>query len=79
MEVRISMPPTARETYAQIVRDLPPAERLRLAALILQDLTRSDSSVLDNRDDWSGQDERDLTEFSLQYAATLYPEDEELV
>lgn len=69
---------TAREVFSQSVRALPPVERLRLAALILDDLTQSDLSVVDIRDTWSTQDRADLTAFSLAYAATLYPEDEEL-
>ncbi len=45
----------------------------------LQDLARSTVAVLDTSDAWSEQDQRDLTAFSLQYAAKLYPEEEELV
>lgn len=69
---------TAREVFSETVRDLPPVERLRLAALILEDLTHTNPSVVDIGDTWSGQDQADLTAFSLQYAATVYPEDEEL-
>jgi len=47
----------------QNVRPLPPSEHLRI----------------DHSDTWSEQDRRDLTAFSLQYAATLYPEEEEIV
>jgi hypothetical protein len=36
-------------------------------------------AVVDRSDTWTEQDQRDLTTFSLQYAAELYPEDEELV
>jgi hypothetical protein len=32
------MPPTIQEIYTQILRTLPPADRLRLATLILNDL-----------------------------------------
>jgi hypothetical protein len=70
---------TAQEIFTETVRDLPPSERLRLAALILQDLAQSEVAVVDRRDTWTEQDQRDLTIFSLQYAAKLYPEDEELV
>lgn len=71
--------PTAQEVYLQTVRDLPPRERLRLAALILDDLTHADEARVDSNDAWSEQDQSDLTTFSLQYAATLYPEHEEYV
>lgn len=70
---------TARDVFTRTVRTLPPAERLRLTALILDDLTRSTPTVEDSADMWSDQDQRDLTAFTLQYAAMLYPEDEELV
>jgi len=70
---------TAQEVFAETVRALPPSERLRLAALILQDLAQSEVAVVDRSDTWSEQDQNDLTTFSLQYAAELYPEDEELV
>jgi hypothetical protein len=70
---------TAQEVFTETVRDLPPSERLRLAALILQDLAQSEVAVVDRSDSWTEQDQRDFTTFSLQYAAELYPEDEELV
>ena len=69
---------TARDVFSEAVRVLPPTERLRLAALILDDLTQSNQSVIDNSDTWSAQDRADLTTFSLLYAATIYPEDEEI-
>lgn len=70
---------TAQEVYQQTVRALPPTERLRLAALILDDLTQADLTFIDSGTIWSEQDQRDLTTFSLEYASTIYPEDEELV
>lgn len=73
------MTTNAQEAFTQIVLALPPVERLRLAALILDDLTRSDPPSVTQDDTWSKQDEQDITAFSLQYAATIYPEDEELV
>jgi len=73
------MPITAQEVFAETVRALPPTERLRLAALILQDLAQADMAVVDTSSVWSEQDQSDLTTFSLQYAAKLYPEEDELV
>ena len=70
---------TAQEVFTETVQALPLNERLRLAALILQDLARSDVAVVDTSNAWSEQDQRDLTAFSLQYAAKLYPEKDELV
>ena len=70
---------TAQEVFTETVRALPPTERLRLAALILQDLAQADMAVVDISSVWSEQDQRDLTGFSLQHAAKLYPEEDELV
>ena len=70
---------TAQEVFTETVRALPPSERLRLAALILQELTQSEVAGVDRSDTWNEQDQRDLTTLSLQYAAELYPEEEELV
>jgi hypothetical protein len=71
--------PTAQEVFAETVRALPPTERLRLAALILDDLAKSNLAVIDNDNSWSEQDQSELITFSLKHAATLYPENEELV
>ncbi len=73
------MTPTAEEVFTTTVRGLPPNERLRLAALILDDFARSDLEVVQKSDSWSQQDRMDLTAFSLKNAAELYPEEEELV
>jgi hypothetical protein len=70
---------TAQEVFTETVRSLPPTERLRLAALILQDLAQADMAVVDVSSVWSEQDQRDLAAFSLQHAANLYPEEDELV
>ena len=70
---------TAQEVFTETVRVLPPSERLRLAALILQELSQSDLALVGRNDTWSEQDQRDLTAVSLKYAAELYPEEEELV
>ena len=73
------MPITAQEIYNQVVRTLSPTERLRLATLILNELVQQNVSVIDQSDTWTEQDQMDLTNFSLQYAATLFPEDEETI
>jgi hypothetical protein len=67
---------TAQEIFTRDVRDLPVSERLRLAAIILQDLTHPG---VEQRESWSDQDQQDLTAFSLQHASQIYPEDEDLV
>ena len=70
---------TAQEVFAETVKALPPTERLRLAALILQDLAQTNVAVVDTNSAWSDQDQHELTIFSLQYAAKLYPEEDELL
>jgi len=72
------MPTTIQEIYIQVIRALPPAERLRLATLILNDLVQHNADVVDQSDAWTEQDQLDLVTFSLQYAATGYPESQEL-
>jgi hypothetical protein len=64
---------TAREIYENSVAQLPPADRLRLAAWILDDLVASDGAGLDIRDDWSNQDVADLTAYSLKHADASAP------
>ncbi len=72
---------TAKEVYAETVRALTPGEQLRLAALILDKLTRPamPPGLVDSAEDWTDQDRMDLTAFSLQYAGSVYPEDEGLI
>lgn len=69
---------TAQEIYTHILRTLPPTERLRLASLILNNLVDKNLSIIDQSDSWSKQDKIDVTNFSLQYAATIFPEGEEI-
>ncbi len=73
------MATTAQEIFARDVRELPPAERLRLASLILQDLTQPGVAVVEVGEDWSEQDQQDLTAFSLEHANRIYLEDQDLV
>lgn len=69
---------TAQEVFTETVRTLPLSEQLRLAALILQELAQSEMAGVDRTDTWNEQDQRDVTTLVLQYAAELYPEEEEL-
>ena len=73
------MTATAQEVFTETVRALSPNEQFRLATLILQELAQSEVVVVERSDTWSEQDQSDLTSFSLQYAAKLYPEKENLV
>lgn len=72
------MPTTIQEIYTQILHTLPPAERLRLATLILNDLVQHDTDIVDQSDTWTEQDQLDLSNFSVQYGATGHLNDEGL-
>lgn len=66
------------EIYDQIIDIFLPAERLRLATLILNNLVEQNAGVIDKSHTWTEEDISDLTDFSLQYAATAYNHNEEL-
>ncbi|PZV27303.1 MAG: hypothetical protein DCF12_05340 [Snowella sp.] len=67
---------TAQEIYTQILGELSPNERLRLATLILNDLVEQPLSVINQSDTWTEQDQSDLLSFSSQYAVTSLYETE---
>jgi hypothetical protein len=69
---------TVQEIYQNIVATLPLSDRLRIAALILNDLTQQNVAVIDANDTWTEQDQLDLTSFSLQYANSLFPNEEDM-
>lgn len=68
-----------QEIYTQLVSSLSPAERLQLATLILNNLVQQNAVDIDDSDSWTAQDQLDVAAFSLQYAATVFPENEEFV
>ncbi len=67
---------TAKEIYAETVRDLPSSERLRLATLILEDLAESAAPALDYSDAWTEEDLQDLVAFSQLNAAWKQGDDD---
>ena len=69
-------PMSARELYDESIKPLPAVDRLRLAAIILDDLAATSGAGLDVRDDWSEQDIADLAAYSLKYAAGSSPHEE---
>ena len=73
------MPFTAANVFTETVKALPPTEKLRLAALILEDLAKPSLEAIDISDSWSREDELDLSTFTMRYAEEAYPEDEALV
>lgn len=70
---------TIQEIYQNIVTTLPLSDRLRLAALILNDLTQQNIDLIDTSDTWTEPDQIELMSFSLQYANSLFPDGEEIV
>ncbi|MBI4556943.1 MAG: hypothetical protein HY706_05110 [Candidatus Hydrogenedentes bacterium] len=60
--------PNAKEIYVEHIRTLPMSERLRLATIILEDLSTSGAPLLDYADSWSQEDMRDAAAYSLQRA-----------
>jgi hypothetical protein len=57
-----------QDIYTQVVQDLPPAEQLRLATLILNALVGQQAQTIDESNTWTDADQADLVNFSLQYA-----------
>jgi hypothetical protein len=64
--------------YDRVLSTLSPTDRLRLATLILNDLVQQNLSVVDEGETWTEEDKLDVKTFSLQYAATIFPENEEI-
>ena len=69
------MSPIAEEIYTSVVQTLSPTDRLQLATLILDGL-KQNISTIDISDNWIEQDRSDVTNFSLQYSDSLFPEEE---
>ena len=66
---------TAEEVYGQVVKSLPISDRFKLAMLILNDIPPQ--AVVDYSEEWTVEDMRDLTIYSLRYAAQSFGEEEE--
>jgi hypothetical protein len=70
---------TAQGAFDATVRSMLAKERLQLAAPSLEGLSHSDVRMVDSDPVWQPQDERDVNAFALTFAASIYPEDEDLV
>lgn len=57
---------TIAEVYNTAVKPLPVADRLRLAALILNDIPQT--SIVDESDEWSDEDLADFSVHSARHA-----------
>ncbi|MBD2426502.1 hypothetical protein [Phormidium sp. FACHB-1136] len=71
------MPTEIQKIYTHILSTLSSKEQLQLATLILNNLVQGTVGV-DDSDTWTEQDQLDLATFSLQYAMTTFPDDEEI-
>ena len=67
----------AQELYSEAVSQMSPRQRLRLAALILDDLAAS-AETIDFSDAWNEQDQIDLAAFAFSHGTSLYGQDEEI-
>jgi hypothetical protein len=64
---------SARELYEKNIRQLPALERLRLATLILDELTAANGAGLDVCDEWTDEDISELAAYSLKHGASAAP------
>jgi hypothetical protein len=60
------MTKTVQEIYSEVVKILPLDERLRLATMILNDLTNKNISLVNYSDTWAQEDQIDIVNYSLQ-------------
>jgi hypothetical protein len=56
---------TIQELYNQSIKPLPPADRLRLAALILNDIPPQ--AVVDYSEEWTEEDLQDFTRATWEH------------
>jgi hypothetical protein len=69
---------TVQDIYQNLVGNLSVGDRLNLAALILNNLTQQEIAIIDTSDTWTTQDQLELASFSMQYANSLFPDDEDM-
>jgi hypothetical protein len=60
---------TIQQLYDQSIKNLPAAERLRLATLILNDIPSE--AVIDYREGWSDEDLQDFSRASWEHVHRL--------
>lgn len=66
---------TAESVYESSVATVPKSEQLKLAALILDNLTATAAAGLDYSDSWSDDDLCDVAPYAADYSAVLYGEE----
>jgi len=65
-------------TIISLEGTLSVSDRLRFAPMILKYLSHQNMAVLDESNTWTEQYQLDITAFSLQYAANLFADNEEI-
>ncbi|MEM9767807.1 MAG: hypothetical protein AAF892_08010 [Cyanobacteria bacterium P01_D01_bin.71] len=73
----VDVPTAIQEIHSRILSTLSPTKRLQSLTLILNSLVQENIAV-DDSDTWTEQEQLCLTNFFLQYAATAFPEDNEI-
>ncbi|MDB9476905.1 MAG: hypothetical protein ACK6A9_19060 [Dolichospermum sp.] len=70
------------EQAIEKIKQLPETEQDIIARLILKalenNLVEESLSIIDESDSWTEEDQLEITSFSLQYAAPIFPESEEI-
>lgn len=60
------MTKTVQEIYSEVVEILTLDERLRLATMILKDVTNKNINLVNYSDTWTREDQMDIVNYSLQ-------------
>ncbi len=73
--------PTLEETYS-LAQQMSPALRLRLAAMLLEDVAQflpaaSPSGLEGYSDTWTAEDVKEAAAHSARYLDSIYPEEED--
>ncbi|MBS9388911.1 MAG: hypothetical protein HEQ33_08450 [Dolichospermum sp. WA123] len=70
------------EQAIEQIKQLPETEQDIIARLILKalenNLVEESLSIIDESNTWTEEDQLDITSLSLQYAASIFPESEEI-
>jgi hypothetical protein len=70
------------EQAIEQIKQLSETEQDRIARFILKaletNLVEENLSIIDESDTWTEEDQLDITSFSLQYTASIFPESEEI-
>ena len=65
------------DKYLNILNNLSLNEQISLAALLLDNISQKNLTIVDVSDNWTEEDMNDITSFSLNYIENYISEDEE--